>query len=75
MRKSHASQYANFGSLLKFSTKAWEKSMLVNTPILAYWTFTGCVIYFSKGSSNAEVLAHNDKVKEILNTLPYYILK
>ena len=49
MRKRHASQYANFGSLpqsfkiffakhnlssFKFSTKVWERTMLVNTPIL-----------------------------------------
>ena len=53
MGKNHASQYANFGSLLveepqsfkiffakhnlssfKFSTKVWERTMLVNTPIL-----------------------------------------
>ena len=40
MGKNHASQYANFGSLqhnlssFKFSTKVWERTMLVNTPIL-----------------------------------------
>ena len=49
MGKKHASQYANFGwlhlSSFKFSTKVWERNMLVNTPILDGYKILDNVTY------------------------------